>query len=77
MIISRETENSFLNEILCFTFKGIVDIIFPILASLFNESVSKGVFSACLEMTRVVPIHNSGSKMEVTNCSYFNFTIRW
>ena len=67
VILSCESKKSPLNEIPSFAFKHIVDIISPILASLFNESVSKGVFPACLKIARVVPIHKSGSKMEVKN----------
>ena len=67
VILSCESKKSPLNEIPSFAFKRIVDIISPILASLFNESVSKGVFPACLKIARVVPIHKCGIKMEVKN----------
>ena len=56
-----------LDEIPTSAFKYIVDIIGPVLASLFNEYVSNGIFSARLKTARVVPIHKSGSKTEVKN----------
>ena len=44
-----------------------VEIISQIFASLFSDSVSIGVFPACLKIAIVVPIHKSGSNIEVKN----------
>ena len=54
-----------MNEIPTYAFKYVVDKIAPVLASLFNESVSNGIFPACLKIT--IPIHKSESKTEVKN----------
>ena len=67
VIISCKSKKSRLNEIPIYAFKYIVDIITPVLASLFNESVTNGIFPACLKVARVVPIHKSGSKTEIKN----------
>ena len=52
------------NSFFCFE---IAYIIYPILASLFSESVSEDVFLAYPKIARVAPIHKSGSQMEVKN----------
>ena len=67
VIISFKSKKSRLNEIPIYAFKYIVDIITPVLASLFNESVTNGIFPACLKVARVVPIHKSGTKTEIKN----------
>ena len=57
VIISFKSEKSLLNGNPIHAFKYIVDIINPVLASLFNESVSNGFFPVCLKFAKVVPIH--------------------
>ena len=61
IIVSFKSKKSCLNEIPFYVFKCIVEIIAPLLASLFNESISNGIFPACLTIARFVPIHKSVS----------------
>ena len=48
-VLSFESKRSKLNEILSLAFKFVADLISPILAKLFNESVLGGKFPSCLK----------------------------
>ena len=49
VVIYFKSKTSRLNEIPKYAFKYIGDIISPVLALIFNESVSNGIFPACLK----------------------------
>lgn len=42
-------------------------IFAPLLKDVFNESIAFGSFPDCLKIARVVPVHKSGSKIELNN----------
>jgi len=55
-------KSSHLNSLPNIVYKYCSDSISPIIAKLFNMSVSSGIFPTCLKIARVVPIHKSGDK---------------
>jgi len=50
-----------------FIYRTCRDIFSPIIASLFNRSVSSGMFPACLKTARVIPIYKSGDSTKPSN----------
>jgi len=50
-----------------FLYKSCSDLLCPIIAELFNQSVSSGVFPNCLKIARVVPIFKRGDATLVSN----------
>jgi len=50
-----------------YMFKQIVDLISPVICSLFNASISTGVFPDSLKVARIVPIHKSGDRSVPSN----------
>ena len=47
--------------------KKVIDIISPILAEIFNESIELGVFPNKLKLGRVIPLHKSGTQNSILN----------
>ena len=66
-ILSFESKRSKFNEIPLLAFKFVADLISPMLAKLFNESVISGKFQFCFNNARAVLIHKSGGKSDVKN----------
>ena len=50
-----------------FIYKIISNVISPLIAQLFNESLVNGIFPDCLKVAKIIPIHKSGDKKEVKN----------
>jgi len=50
-----------------YIYKYFSDLLSPVIANLFNESVRLGTFPGRLKVARVVPVFKSGNKMMVTN----------
>ena len=44
------------------------EVLFPVLAILFNACFDFKIFPTCLRTAEVVPVHKAGDKNEVTNC---------
>ena len=66
-IQSFPSKRSHKSDIPSFIYKQISDIISPIFASLINSSVASGVFPNFMKIARVIPLHKSGSKSDVSN----------
>lgn len=47
--------------------KQVVSLISPKIACMINSCLSTGIYPNCLKSSVVIPIHKSGSKMEVSN----------
>src|SRR2546425_2254388 len=47
--------------------KAVSSIISPILATLINHSIDKGIFSDALKVAKILPIYKSGDKTLISN----------
>jgi len=56
-----------IREIPSFIYKYFSNVLSPMVASLFNESIDSGVFPDKLKTARVVPVHKAGDKTNVNN----------
>ena len=45
------------------------EVLFPVLAMLFNACFDFGIFPICLKTAKVVLVHKAGDKNEATNCT--------
>jgi len=60
-------KSSNFNCVPVFIFKQCVDILCPIIVSLFNDSVEAGVFPDCLKVARITPVFKKGNRKCVNN----------
>jgi len=67
VIHSLRNSGSNFNTIPTFIFKFCSDILSPIISSIFNLSLTRGVFPASLKVARVIPIYKSGERNNVKN----------
>lgn len=56
-----------LDEVSVDLIREIAPEIAPVLAALFNRSVTCGVFPACLKTSKVIPVYKKGDKFNVAN----------
>jgi len=68
-IIIRQLKNKScgLKSIPIFIYKMFVDLLSPVVAELFNQSVVQGTFPACLKVARITPIFKQGDRTLVSN----------
>ena len=67
LISKFKNKKTTVNNIPTFVIKKISSVISPMLAELFNDSVSSGNFPEKLKLGRVVPLHKSGSQTLINN----------
>ena len=67
IINNLKSKKCSIHEIPISIYKKIVDIISPTICSLVNCSINSGIFPRSLKVARVVPIHKSGAKNELSN----------
>lgn len=67
MISSLANKSGRLNTIPVFIFKALNDVISPVICNLFNSSLLEGSFPDVLKVAEVIPIHKSGSLVDVSN----------
>ena len=56
-----------LNTIPNRVFKYLKELISPILAEIFNKSISNGIFPDCLKIAKVIPVFKTGQKESLNN----------
>jgi len=62
-----KNKSSGLQSVPVFVYKVCSDLLSPIIAKLFNVSVSCGVFPACLKVARIIPVFKRGDSTLVSN----------
>lgn len=67
VISSFANKSSRLNQIPVFIYRNVIDVIAPVICSLFNCSVTEGIFPEVLKVAEIVPIHKSGSRCAVAH----------
>ena len=58
----NKKKNYSINEVPTFAYKFVADDLSPILAILYNMSVTLGIFPKCFKTARITPINKSGNK---------------
>ena len=67
LISTFKNKKTTINNIPPFILKKISPVVSPMLAELFNDSISSGTFPELLKTGRVIPIHKSGSLKSFSN----------
>ena len=67
LIRSFKSKKCSINEVPTFAYKFVADDLSPILATLYNESITLGIFPKCFKTARITPIYKAGSKKHVKN----------
>ena len=67
LIKSFKSKKCSINEVPTFAYKFVADELSPILSTLYNESVSLGIFPACFKTARITPIYKAGNRKFVKN----------
>jgi len=62
VICALKNKSSSLNSIPIFIYKACVDLLCPVIAKLFNLSISSGTFPASLKSARVIPVFKCGEQ---------------
>ena len=67
IILSFSSKGCNVKTIPVYIYKSLVDILSPVVAHLFNASVSSGLFPEALKTASVVPLYKSGSRQDIAN----------
>ena len=67
LVKSLVNKTNGINSIPTFMYKKIINIISPVIATLFNKSIEEGIFPSCLKVARVIPIFKEGDRADVNN----------
>ena len=67
IVNSFKNKRTCLNNLRVFILKKVSHILSPMIADLFNDSISSGVFPEKLKLGRVIPLHKTGPKNQINN----------
>ena len=67
VISSFVTKGCNLDDIPVYIYKYLIPVLCPVIANLFNCSISEGIFPDCLKVGRVIPLHKAGDTMACAN----------
>jgi len=67
IIAQLKNKSTGLQSVPIFVFKTFTDLLSPLIANLFNLSVSNGIFPSCLKVARVTPVFKRGDRTSVCN----------
>lgn len=67
LVLSLPNKGFTVNSIPVFIYKKIIDFVAPIFSSIFNRSVSEGIFPDILKIARITPIYKGKSHKVVSN----------
>ena len=67
VLSSFVTKGCNLDNIPVYIYKYLIPVLCPVIANLFNCSISEGIFPDCLKVGRVIPLHKAGDTKACTN----------